>query len=725
MPKLIYHDSDGVDKTYNLGADPVTIGRATECQIQTQDAMVSRRHARISWDGNYWVEDLGSSNGVYVGHEKVSKAPFRPGDIVTCGSLVLRMMPDTQPRMNTAPDAVMDAEELGFEETPSSAGLSAAPVAAPAASVQKPATRQHPVPVPSAPDPQTVAELQQERTRREQAENALLSAAERTSVAEARATELEAQVREAKRDKDRLKQRVTDLESEVERAMAVKPLPPVDDPEKIQLQKDVKLLMAELNQLREAQEHAHEVTRDDSERMARLAAEEQSTHLRQRVEELEGELESERERLKRRLAATQAELEQALAAKPAVDPGALRAAEEERDRLHMQVDNLRADLQEAQAGGEERERLQKKVAGLEAELVKARQPVEDPEKAALQHQVEQLMSDLRNVETSMAKSSGAEAERVAELSDKLRQVTGERDGARAEAQKAAQAAQAAEHSRAQLSAELDAVKKEAEAASDRAREQAAQAELARERMTHATAQAAGAGAEAAAAAQREVEELRAENQRLHAQAESAGAELKRLQTQAESAGAELKRLHAQAESAGADAGRVHELNQALERATAEREAARHELAQIHEQFAAAHDELNAARREAEHALADAESARADVKRAEERAHQAEEQAQKAHGEAQHAQEQLKASPPAHAAAAGGAHDPASADAAVALGDALAELRSSLRAASDEATVLTAPPDSVQVVADALSQATEQLENARANLRTLHNLLGVS
>jgi FHA domain len=106
MPKLIYHDSDGLDKVLMLGSEPILIGRATECQVQTQDAMVSRRHARIFWDGNYWIEDLGSSNGVYVGNDKVQKAPFRPGDTVTCGSLILRLMPDTSPRMtgsNMAP----------------------------------------------------------------------------------------------------------------------------------------------------------------------------------------------------------------------------------------------------------------------------------------------------------------------------------------------------------------------------------------------------------------------------------------------------------------------------------------------------------------------------------------------------------------------------------------------------------------------------------------------
>src|SRR5437588_1825343 len=98
MPKLIFRDSDGVDKTLDLGAEPTLIGRASECQVQTQDALVSRRHARIIWDGGYWIEDLGSSNGVFVGGERVQKAPLRPGDEVRCGSLVMKLVPDIAPR---------------------------------------------------------------------------------------------------------------------------------------------------------------------------------------------------------------------------------------------------------------------------------------------------------------------------------------------------------------------------------------------------------------------------------------------------------------------------------------------------------------------------------------------------------------------------------------------------------------------------------------------------
>jgi hypothetical protein len=49
----------------------------------------------------------------------------------------------------------------------------------------------------------------------------------------------------------------------------------------------------------------------------------------------------------------------------------------------------------------------------------------------------------------------------------------------------------------------------------------------------------------------------------------------------------------------------------------------------------------------------------------------------------------------------------------------------LRAANDEAGLLTAPAESVQVVGEALRSAAEQLEAARGHLRALGKLLGVS
>src|SRR5688572_12330393 len=94
MPTLVYSDADGVDRSFALGADPVIVGRGPECAIQSKDQRVSRQHARFFVDqGALWVEDLGSSNGVYVGPNKVQRAPVPTGEIILVGSLVIRLLP--------------------------------------------------------------------------------------------------------------------------------------------------------------------------------------------------------------------------------------------------------------------------------------------------------------------------------------------------------------------------------------------------------------------------------------------------------------------------------------------------------------------------------------------------------------------------------------------------------------------------------------------------------
>lgn len=187
MPKLIYHDSDGVDKVITLAAEPLLIGRATECHIQTQDAMVSRRHARIVWDGGYWIEDLGSSNGVYVGHEKVQRAAIRPGDTVTCGSLVLRLMPDAAPRPAAAP-APAPARAPTVAASPLAAGQGLPPPPAPPPPAPPPAA-------PIGPTPSAGADNAEERGR----------------AAEARVIELE-------REAVNLKRKVEQLTADLKRA---------------------------------------------------------------------------------------------------------------------------------------------------------------------------------------------------------------------------------------------------------------------------------------------------------------------------------------------------------------------------------------------------------------------------------------------------------------------------------------------------------------------------
>ncbi|MCU0265062.1 MAG: FHA domain-containing protein [Actinomycetia bacterium] len=62
-----------------LGATPITIGRAEENTIALDDDYVSGRHARVyPHEGSWVVEDLGSTNGTFLGTTKVTSPTVIP-----------------------------------------------------------------------------------------------------------------------------------------------------------------------------------------------------------------------------------------------------------------------------------------------------------------------------------------------------------------------------------------------------------------------------------------------------------------------------------------------------------------------------------------------------------------------------------------------------------------------------------------------------------------------
>ncbi len=69
-----------------LTPDPMTIGRASACNIRIADAGVSSNHAKI-WceDGQYFLMDLGSTNGTFVNERDVDREQINDGDVITFG----------------------------------------------------------------------------------------------------------------------------------------------------------------------------------------------------------------------------------------------------------------------------------------------------------------------------------------------------------------------------------------------------------------------------------------------------------------------------------------------------------------------------------------------------------------------------------------------------------------------------------------------------------------
>ncbi len=79
--------------TAPLSAAPILIGRGSDAAIRLEDDYVSTRHARIAASGDQWfVEDLGSTNGTYLGSNRITQpTTLTLGAQVRIGKTVLEL----------------------------------------------------------------------------------------------------------------------------------------------------------------------------------------------------------------------------------------------------------------------------------------------------------------------------------------------------------------------------------------------------------------------------------------------------------------------------------------------------------------------------------------------------------------------------------------------------------------------------------------------------------
>lgn len=76
-----------------LGDDPILLGRGTDAAIRLDDDYVSTRHARFATNGEQWfVEDLGSTNGTYLGSQRITTpTPIGLGIQVRLGKTIVEL----------------------------------------------------------------------------------------------------------------------------------------------------------------------------------------------------------------------------------------------------------------------------------------------------------------------------------------------------------------------------------------------------------------------------------------------------------------------------------------------------------------------------------------------------------------------------------------------------------------------------------------------------------
>jgi two-component system, cell cycle response regulator len=91
---LIYPPGPDMGRRWTLGhADEIVVGRGSDCDIQIDRDSVSRRHARVfRVDDQWFVEDLGSTNGSYINDVPIQRSPLRDGDFVKIGSAIFKFL---------------------------------------------------------------------------------------------------------------------------------------------------------------------------------------------------------------------------------------------------------------------------------------------------------------------------------------------------------------------------------------------------------------------------------------------------------------------------------------------------------------------------------------------------------------------------------------------------------------------------------------------------------
>jgi pSer/pThr/pTyr-binding forkhead associated (FHA) protein len=91
--KLVVTEGSNAGETVPLSGETVTLGRGGDSTIRLDDDYVSTRHARFVTNGEEWfIEDMGSTNGTYIGSTRVTRATaITTGTAVRLGKTVVEL----------------------------------------------------------------------------------------------------------------------------------------------------------------------------------------------------------------------------------------------------------------------------------------------------------------------------------------------------------------------------------------------------------------------------------------------------------------------------------------------------------------------------------------------------------------------------------------------------------------------------------------------------------
>ena len=87
VPYLIATEGPNAGSTYVLGGRTL-VGRGEDSDIQLLEGEISRRHALIlkGLDGTFRIGDLSSTNGTFVGGDRITECSMAVGDSISLGT---------------------------------------------------------------------------------------------------------------------------------------------------------------------------------------------------------------------------------------------------------------------------------------------------------------------------------------------------------------------------------------------------------------------------------------------------------------------------------------------------------------------------------------------------------------------------------------------------------------------------------------------------------------
>jgi hypothetical protein len=89
--RWVLHIESSPSEPIRVDKDTMVIGRSRTCDVILPSAKVSRQHASLSViEGDLFIEDLGSANGVWRNGHRVAREKLAPGDVVVLSDETLR-----------------------------------------------------------------------------------------------------------------------------------------------------------------------------------------------------------------------------------------------------------------------------------------------------------------------------------------------------------------------------------------------------------------------------------------------------------------------------------------------------------------------------------------------------------------------------------------------------------------------------------------------------------